>query len=86
MFSGCTNRWLKVRYVLTGAASPHALLGQNQTNKQTHKHLRHNRGGGDMKSECTSEVNLTQYQLVFGEVAISLLRYFLQYVFRNWDR
>lgn len=38
-----------------------------------------------MKSECTAEVNLTQYQLVFGEAAISLLRYFLQYVFRNWD-
>lgn len=38
-----------------------------------------------MKSERTAEVNLTQYQLVFGEAAISLSRYFLQYVFRNWD-
>lgn len=64
-------------------ASPPEPLGQNQTNTQTH--LGGSRRGGDMKSECTAEVNLTQYQLVFGEVAISLSRYFLQYVFRNWD-
>lgn len=59
------NKWAaKVHLVLTESSSPHIPLGQNQT--KPHTHLRGKRVGGDMKSECTAEVHLTQYQLVFG--------------------